>query len=113
MKKAIFMFMAVALMTVACKKEKTQPNPVANFTISPSDTIAYGETFTFTNTSTDAANYAWSFGDGSVSTVTSPTKTYGGLEASSAYLSFEVTLVATRDDKSSTVTKTVTLAMPL
>ncbi len=112
MKKVIFMTLVAAFLAAACKKEDAQPDPVANFTISPNDTIPNGDAFTFNNTSTDAASYTWAFGDGGVSTATSPTKTYSGFEASSAYVSFDVTLTATRDDKTSSITKTVTVAMP-
>lgn len=46
-------------------------NPVSKFTY-VKDTL----TFTFTNTSTDATEYLWSFGDGNSSTLENPTHTY-------------------------------------
>jgi PKD repeat protein len=51
------------------------PNPVAKFTASP--TSAKGNTLvTFSNQSTDAVSYLWSFGNSSTSTDLNPTKTY-------------------------------------
>ena len=47
------------------------PPPVANFSYNDN-----GLTFTFTNNSTDATDYLWSFGDGTTSTTGSPSHTY-------------------------------------
>jgi gliding motility-associated-like protein len=41
---------------------------------------------TFSNTSTGAANYAWSFGDGNISTSVSPTNTYTAVGTYTAVL---------------------------
>ncbi|MEQ8686401.1 MAG: PKD domain-containing protein [Imperialibacter sp.] len=60
--------------------------PVANFTFSDH---CFEETASFTNTSTDAVSYLWSFGDGIQSTDTSPTHDYASPGT------FEVTLEAT------------------
>lgn len=51
--------------------------PVSSFTVSASS-ICLGDSITFTNTSTTGANisYAWTFGDGTTSSLTSPTHTY-------------------------------------
>jgi PKD repeat protein len=50
-------------------------NAVAN--ISPNDTICVGSSVTFNNTSINALNYSWDYGDGSpLDTVTSPTHVY-------------------------------------
>ena len=111
--KLILIAFFALLAAVACKKEDVKPAPVASFTISPNDTIDYGDAFTFTNTSTDASSYSWNFGDGSTTDAVSPSKTYVVTDFSSAYISFNVTLTATEGDKSSTVTKAVTLALPL
>ncbi|MEI7594454.1 MAG: T9SS type A sorting domain-containing protein [Bacteroidota bacterium] len=46
-------------------------NTNANYTA-----VVNGSTVTFTNTSTNATSYLWDFGDGSNSTVASPTHTY-------------------------------------
>lgn len=58
MKKTILIALVGTLAAVACKKEDAKPAPVANFIISPNDTIDYGDAFTFTNTSTDASSYS-------------------------------------------------------
>lgn len=50
--------------------------PVADFDIDDSSQCLAGNTFQFTNTSTDATSYHWDFGDGTSSTDTNPTKTY-------------------------------------
>jgi gliding motility-associated-like protein len=47
--------------------------PVAGFTATPA---CPGGDVTFTNTSTNATSYEWSFGDGATSTLTSPTHAY-------------------------------------
>ena len=50
--------------------------PTAMYTQS-ADTVPLGTGVTFTDNSTDAAVYAWDFGDGNGSPVPSPTHTYG------------------------------------
>jgi PKD repeat protein len=62
------MLLALSLMTISCQKDdEPLPVPVAAFT--PSKTTAtVGEAITFTNESTDATSYTWSFGDGTTST---------------------------------------------
>ncbi len=90
----------------SCKKETA--NPVASFTISPNDTLAGGESFTFTNTSTNADSYLWNFGDGTTSTAVSPTKSEFVLHSEvPCSASFVITLTATKGTKSATVSKTV------
>jgi PKD repeat protein len=49
--------------------------PIASFT-TPNGLCTGSNNITFTNTSTSATSYTWSFGDGSFSTLASPTKTY-------------------------------------
>jgi PKD repeat protein len=51
------------------------PPPIASFTGSPTNGLA-PLTVNFTNTSTGATNYSWSFGDGNISTSINPTNTY-------------------------------------
>ncbi|MFZ1706125.1 MAG: PKD domain-containing protein [Saprospiraceae bacterium] len=46
-------------------------NPISSFTFA-----SQGLTVDFTNTSTNATNYLWNFGDGNTSTVQNPTHTY-------------------------------------
>jgi subtilisin-like proprotein convertase family protein len=72
------------------------PLPVAGFTSTGS--VA---SFNFTNTSTNATSYLWNFGDAGTSTATNPSHTYtsSGL--------FTVTLIATNNCGSDTITATV------
>lgn len=53
----------------------TPPPPVASFTAGPTIGVV-PLTVNFTNTSTGATNYSWSFGDGNVSTSANPINTY-------------------------------------
>jgi PKD repeat protein len=112
MKTTTKLFGIVALFATvlfaSCKKEETvTANPVASFTIAPNDTIYSNETIEFTNTSTDADSYVWSFGLGDNSTLTNPTKYYGGIEPSACEVDYTVTLTATKNGKSSTATKNI------
>ncbi|MEA1876187.1 MAG: PKD domain-containing protein [Bacteroidota bacterium] len=65
---SLLMVLVIALTISSCKKT---PEPVALF----SSTVD-GLVVTFTNSSTDAGSYAWSFGDGNTSTELSPVHTY-------------------------------------
>src|SRR5262249_24685295 len=53
----------------------TSSSLVANFTAGPTSGAA-PLSVSFTNLSTGATNYAWTFGDGNTSTLTNPTNTY-------------------------------------
>jgi len=80
----------------------TQSPPVADFSGTPT-TVCQGGTVTFTNLSTNAASYSWSFGAGatpSTSTATSPTVVFNTAGT------FPITLVATNPFGSDTETKT-------
>lgn len=57
-------------------------------------------TVTFTNQSTDSTSYAWDFGDSNTSTVENPSHTYASAGT------YTVTLTATGDSGSDTMTKT-------
>ena len=53
-----------------------QPSQItSNFTVS-SDTVLLGANFSPTNTSSNAINYLWNFGDGNTSTLVNPTYVY-------------------------------------
>jgi PKD repeat protein len=68
----ISVFFGIGLIFFAgCKKDKTPPVATFDFAID-----ATGYIVTFTNTSTDADTYLWDFGDGSTSTLESPSHTY-------------------------------------
>jgi serine protease len=60
--------LGLILVTSACSKEDM---PVADFTY-----VVSGKTVQFTNTSTNAKDYYWQFGDGGVSDSASPSYTY-------------------------------------
>ena len=51
-------------------------NPIASFNVTPSIGCAQDNIFQFNNTSLNAVNYTWDFGDGTSSTLQSPTHTY-------------------------------------
>lgn len=78
---------------------KTTPIPGFNFS-------SNGLVVTFTNTSSNATSYSWNFGDNTTSTLPNPVHTYaiGG--------TYTVVLTATNDCGTTTVSKTVTLALP-
>lgn len=57
-------------------------DPVAEFTTPKLTTTLFYPTFSFTNQSTNAAAYSWTFGDGSGSTEVNPTHTYGEIAGS-------------------------------
>lgn len=79
--------------------------PIASF--SPSAVSGAAPlSVTFTNTSTNATSYTWSFDDGTSSTVTSPTHTF------TAMGSYEVTLVASDGSSSRLANTTITVAAP-
>ncbi len=69
-----------------------QPDPVAEFTVPDYTNSLFYPTFSFTNQSTGAAAYAWTFGDGAGSNELNPTHTYDEVAGS-----YEVQLVAISD----------------
>ncbi len=101
MRKALYLFAIVALLAGCDKKEdETTTVPVACFTYTaPGSTIFVDDVIEFHNCSTDAGSYRWDFGDGSTSTETNPTHSYGNSGDKT------VTLVAYgKDDSSKTDT---------
>lgn len=76
--------------------------PVASFSVnSNSDNL-----YTFTFTGQDATSYLWEFGDGTTSTLQSPTKYYADIDAGGELLT--VTLTATNSQGSDVATYTAT-----
>ena len=62
--------------------------------------------YTFTNTSKEAASFAWNFGDGTKSTEKSPTHTYASAG------NYSVVLTTTNSAGSTMVSETITVAAP-
>src|SRR6185436_16046815 len=71
--------------------------PVANFTADPTNGVA-PLTVSFTNLSSGATNYDWSFGDGQTSTALNPVNIYTNTG------SYSVTLIATGPGGTNSVT---------
>ncbi len=74
-------------------------SPIAGYTFTVGGA---GLSYAFTNTSTGAISYAWSFGDGGTSTAANPTHTY-------AAGSFTATLIVTNACGSDTITQPLTV----
>ncbi len=91
-----------AFLTSCTEDEETTKEPVAGFTVE-STTVPKAEAIVFTNTSTDAVSYQWSFGDGVTSTEESPTHTYTSTGA------VTVTLIATGPGGKNQVSKELTV----
>ena len=79
--------------------------PTARFTARPATTCV-NDTVTFRNTSTGAASYYWSFGDGDTSTLQAPTYVY------TAAGTYTVTLIAYNTIGTDTVRHNVTIQTP-
>ncbi len=90
-----------------CKDSVTQTvtvvaKPVASFSIPNFNNCSNGNTFNFINTTTNAINYKWYFGDGNTSTLISPSHTY------TATGTYNVKLVATNSNGcSDSITKSI------
>ena len=80
--------------------------PVASFTSSVLSGTA-PLSVSFANTSTNATSFAWSFGDGTSSTASSPTHTF------TAEGSYNVTLVASNGSSSRLASATINVAAPV
>ena len=92
-----FLLLVIVAAVTACA-----PEPVANFTYSYTDNTVPAEV-TFTNTSTDANNFRWDFGDGSTSNETDPVHTY---ETSGT---FNITLLAKGSGGDNSITKSIVI----
>ena len=108
MKTKIYLLFIIASLLViqSCKKDDDTTSdaekPTADFSYSGANTYAPAEV-SFTNNSTNATSYHWDFGDNSTSTEKNPKHTYlnGG--------TYTVTLKATGDGGSETISKTVNI----
>ncbi|MFN9111876.1 MAG: PKD domain-containing protein, partial [Bacteroidota bacterium] len=80
------------------------PQPVAAFSLNSTAQCLRGNSFTTTNSSSGATSYSWSFGDGTSSTASNPTKTY------SAAGTYNIRLIAiTGNSCRDTLTRSVTV----
>ena len=101
MKYKLFLVTLLVALFTGCKKEEPEVQPVAKFTYSIND-----KTVTFTNQSTNALTYYWTFGDGTTSAEKNPVKTY------SSSRTYTVTLKATNITLTSTYEATISLSNP-
>jgi len=65
-----------------------QPSPTANFTANPTIGCNVPQTVAFTNSSTGASSYLWSFGTGATSNLVNPSYTYNAMGT------YDVSLIA-------------------
>jgi gliding motility-associated-like protein len=72
--------MSASFASVIC----VSPNPVADFTFSPQNPTELNSTVTFTNLSTGAATYAWTFDELGASTLENPVINFYGAELNEA-----------------------------
>ncbi|MEM7109139.1 MAG: PKD-like domain-containing protein, partial [Bacteroidota bacterium] len=75
---------------------KSFPEIKADFSL-PEETICGGDTVTFTNSSTNAASFLWNFGDGSTSSVASPSHVFENTSFTED-ATYQVKLTATSSD---------------
>jgi PKD repeat protein len=88
---------------ISCTKEDTpKPKPTAVFTASDSSVVV-GQPIIFANTSENATSFSWSFGDGTTSTDTVPTKAYNAIGT------YTVTLVVTGPGGTMSATHSITV----
>ena len=102
-----FLIAPLTLLAVSffgCSKDKTSSptKPTAQFTVSTSSSVK-GAALSFSNTSSNAANYLWKFGDGNGSVDSNPKHVYDSIGT------FKVTLIAIGTGGSDSVSTTVTV----
>uniref|UniRef100_UPI0032175E3B PKD domain-containing protein n=1 Tax=uncultured Draconibacterium sp. TaxID=1573823 RepID=UPI0032175E3B len=99
----ILFLLAIVVAFASCSED--DPNTKAGFTFTPDENIQVGDTVYFTNTSTEAETYQWSFGDTETSTEEAPFHIYAepGI--------YDVTLVATNGGIVNTITQQINVAV--
>ncbi|MEI7661516.1 MAG: PKD domain-containing protein [Bacteroidota bacterium] len=70
----VVLLIFITAFSISCKKKSTTPEMIVSFTYKVD--VANFKKVTFTNASQNAVSYAWTFGDNTVSTETSPVHTY-------------------------------------
>lgn len=88
----LFTIPLLSLMLLSCDKEEEVPTPVADFSASKSSALV-DEEIQFKNSSENATDYLWDFGDGNVSLEESPMHWYTNAGT------YKVTLTATSAGK--------------
>jgi PKD repeat protein len=104
-KRGLLIILSLSLAFTSCSKNDDTPAPTAAFSYTAVGSNTHAPaTLDFTNTSIDAADYSWNFGDGSAaSTNREPSHKYTGAGT------YQVTLTASVGGKSSTKTQTITI----
>ncbi len=95
---AVFVLIIISLMFQSCE------NPIADFTMEPTDNPETFETISFFNQSVDAYTYEWKFGDGDNSLEENPTHVYDSPGT------YEVMLTASDDKVSDDLTQLITIS---
>lgn len=111
--KAILIYLLLITALLSCKKTQNSnsstavvpPKPVAafDFTIKNQGTVP--DTVVFTNQSTGATAYSWTFDDGNVSSQQNPTNIYTSAKT------FQVKLVVTGNGGIDSISKSVTITL--
>ncbi|MEM7297393.1 MAG: PKD domain-containing protein, partial [Bacteroidota bacterium] len=70
----LFLTLGSVMFLFSCNEDEDPAVPVASFTFSVDSET--GGIVTFSNTSQNATEYVWEFGDGTTSTQEAPVKTY-------------------------------------
>ncbi|MDX8341080.1 PKD domain-containing protein [Draconibacterium sp. IB214405] len=103
----ILTFSAVLAIAFTACNDDDPANVAAGFTITPEDNIQVGDTVFFSNTSTEALTFVWSFGDGETSTEADPFHIYNEPGV------YDVTLVAANGDLTDMISRQVNVAADL
>ena len=107
MKKYIYsLALLCSLLAMSCGEDDDTPAvpaPNSDFSF-----VIDGKMVTFTNASSDAASYAWDFGDGNTSTEASPSHTY---DANGSYVAKLTTTNATGTDSKQAVLEIINVSV--